>query len=113
MQGESNSMKNNSKVPTKKINKGEFVSIAAKSAGLSVKDMNAALNAILVSIPELAKEGAEISFSNFGTFSVKSHKGHPVNFESKRENIDSYAVFKFSASTALNKRLRDASVLRK
>lgn len=90
----------------KRINKDEFVSIAAKTAGLPVEEMQVALNAILINIPELAKQGVKVSFMNFGSFYLQSHKGHPVNFENGRKKIDDYITFKFSPSDVLNSQIR-------
>lgn len=101
------------KVKTKKINKGEFVSITAKAAGLSVDQMSLALDAILSNIPELAKQGVEISFMNFGKFYVQVHKGHPVRFGKDRKNIEDYPVFKFSPSNVLSEKLRDCDIAHK
>ena len=90
----------------KRINKSEFVSIAAKTAGLPVEEMQVALDAILVNIPELAKQGVKVSFMNFGTFYLQPHKGHPVNFENGEKVIDDYMTFKFSPSNVLTSKIR-------
>lgn len=96
----------NAAVTVKKINKSQFLKYVAERGKLPHDDLLIAYNAIVDSIADLTANGYELSLTGFGTFSVKVHKGHPVQFTSKSVNVNDYAVLKFSASDVLNKRLR-------
>ncbi|NPA73320.1 MAG: HU family DNA-binding protein [Epsilonproteobacteria bacterium] len=52
------------------MKKAEFIQIVAEKAGLSKKDANTALDAILETITEALTEGKSVSFIGFGTFST-------------------------------------------
>ncbi len=52
------------------MKKAEFIQVVAEKAGLSKKDTNAALEAMLETITEALAEGKSVSFIGFGTFST-------------------------------------------
>jgi len=52
------------------MKKAEFIQVVASKAGLSKKDTNAALEAMLETITEALAEGKSVSFIGFGTFST-------------------------------------------
>ncbi len=52
------------------MKKAEFIDSVAKKAGLSKKDTNEVLNAILDTITEALKEGRKVNFIGFGSFST-------------------------------------------
>ncbi len=52
------------------MKKAEFIDAVAEKSGLSKKDANEALNAILETITEALKEGKTVSFIGFGSFST-------------------------------------------
>ncbi len=52
------------------MTKAEFVSTIATKAGLTKKDSEMALNAVLDSIQTLLSDGDNITFIGFGAFSV-------------------------------------------
>lgn len=54
------------------MNKNELVAVAAEKAGLSKKDMEAALNASIESITEALAAGDRIQLVGFGAFEVKA-----------------------------------------
>lgn len=56
------------------MNKGELVDAIASDAGLTNKDANAALNAIVVNITKALKKGDSVTLVGFGTFSVSKRK---------------------------------------
>jgi DNA-binding protein HU-beta len=58
----------------KSVNKGELVDAIASDAGLTNKDANAALNAIVVNITKALKKGDSVTLVGFGTFSVSKRK---------------------------------------
>ena len=52
------------------MKKAEFIETVAKKSGLSKKDANEALTAILETITEVLKDGKTVSFIGFGSFST-------------------------------------------
>jgi DNA-binding protein HU-beta len=52
------------------MKKAEFIDAVAERAGLSKKDVNEALNAILETITDALKNGRTVSFIGFGSFST-------------------------------------------
>ena len=58
--------------------------------------------------------GKDLSLTGFGSFTLKTHKGHPVQFENPEEEKDSrgkvgdYVVLKFTASDVLMNDIRAA-----
>ena len=54
------------------MNKGELVSALAAEAGLSKKDSEAALNALIDVIGETMAKGEKVQLIGFGTFESKS-----------------------------------------
>jgi DNA-binding protein HU-beta len=52
------------------MKKAEFIDAVAEKAGLSKKDANEALNAILETITDALKDGETVSFIGFGSFST-------------------------------------------
>ena len=52
------------------MNKADFITASAKKAGLSKKDMTAALEATLETITETLSSGDSVAFIGFGTFST-------------------------------------------
>ena len=52
------------------MKKAEFIDAVAEKSGLSKKDANEALNAILETITEALKEKKTVSFIGFGSFST-------------------------------------------
>lgn len=53
------------------MNKGDLVSSIAKKSGLSKKDSEAALDALVSSIEDSLKQGDKVSLVGFGSFEVK------------------------------------------
>ncbi len=52
------------------MKKAEFIQAVAEKAGLSKKDTQAVIDAALEVITEALKEGKQVSFIGFGTFST-------------------------------------------
>jgi DNA-binding protein HU-beta len=52
------------------MKKAEFIEAVSKRAGLSKKDANEALSAILETITDALKNGKSVSFIGFGSFST-------------------------------------------
>lgn len=96
-----------------KINKNDFLQIVAEKTGVSIHDVEKVYETIVEEIQNITLSGKDVSLTGFGTFSVKHHKGHPVQVDfnkersgSKTKSIPDYIVFKFSASSALTSRMR-------
>ena len=53
------------------MNKTEFVAVAAEKAGLSKKDVDKALTAMMDTVKEALAAGDKIQFVGFGTWDVK------------------------------------------
>jgi len=56
------------------MNKSELISAVAEKSGLSKKDAEAAVTAVLDVISETLAEGEEIRLVGFGTFEVKKRE---------------------------------------
>lgn len=56
------------------MKKPDFVAYAANKAGMTQKDTEKALNAILQSVEELLQQGEKIQLAGFGTFETAEHK---------------------------------------
>ncbi len=52
------------------MKKAEFIQVVAEKAGLSKKDTNTALDAMLETVTEALSAGKSVSFIGFGTFST-------------------------------------------
>lgn len=57
------------------MNKGELVSSVAASAGLSKKDAEKAVGAVIDSITGALKKGDKVQVVGFGTFEVRNRAG--------------------------------------
>ena len=92
-----------------KMNKREFIAHMAEMNGVSEKQATDAYTMVMNSIQDAVASGVRLSLMGFGTFYLQTHKGHPVQFEGDTgtDRVHDYEVFKFSASNALNKRIRD------
>ena len=56
------------------MNKAELIAVAAEKAGLSKKDTEKALGAILESVEEALVAGDKVQLVGFGVFDVKSRE---------------------------------------
>lgn len=55
---------------------------------------------------EAVARGEKVSLTGFGSYFMKEHKGHPVQFGSGENRVADYQVFRFAPSNVLNRRLR-------
>lgn len=85
------------------MNKAELISAAAAKAGLSKKDTEKAVNAVLECITQALKAGDKVQLVGFGVFDVKSREariGH--NPRTKEQiNIPASKAPQFKAGKAL------------
>lgn len=91
-----------------KVNKNEFFDIVAAKNNMPVSTIKDVYNAMLEEMKQIVCSGKELSMVGFGSFSLKVHKGHPVQFEAESNKCRDYVVLKFSASDALMDKIRDA-----
>lgn len=89
-----------------KLNKIEFLKMLAVKYDIPIADVHAVYHAFVNEICEAVCEGHSVSFTGFGTFSLKRHKGHPVQLGGKNDAMSDYVVLKFVASDILGTRIR-------
>lgn len=92
----------------KKMNQTEFVEYLMATHDLSREEAKRMYQYVIQDIIRLVSGGTILSLNDFGTFELKIHKGHPIQFQKERMMIPDYPVFKFTASNALNKQIRSA-----
>jgi nucleoid DNA-binding protein len=93
-----------------KINKSQFLQSISKSTGYSVRDLKTIFAAMEQEMVSVLVNGDELSLTGFGVFSIKQHKGHPVQFEAKGKQVKDYAVLKFTPSGVFMSRIRQDPV---
>jgi nucleoid DNA-binding protein len=91
-----------------KINKNEFLQIVATKNDIDPDIVKNVYSAIVSEIKDSVCSGQDVSLTGFGTFSLKKHKGHPVQFEAKVDTVTDYVVLKFTVSDVLMTRIREA-----
>ncbi len=89
-----------------KVNKNEFIERIAKSNHIDQNQVKKVYDAIINELVDVLCEDKSLSLTGFGMFSLKSHKGHPVQFEAKKDKVDDYVVMRFTASDVLMSRIR-------
>ena len=90
-----------------RINKSEFMERVAHKNDLEVKDVLKVWDAIESELYRQLILGKRVVFTRFGTFEIKSHKGHPVKLAHGPDVVDSYLVLSFKTSENLNKKIRN------
>jgi DNA-binding protein HU-beta len=85
------------------VTKQEFVDTVADKSGLTRRDAEKAVNAVLESVTETLRRGGEINFTGFGKFSVSNRAARQgVNPRTgERVQIAATKVPKFSAGSQL------------
>ena len=89
-----------------KVNKNEFLGKIAEKTGLELNVVKTVYNAFVDEIRSVVCRGEDLSLTGFGSFSLKKHKGHPVQFEAKTDKVKDYVVLKFAASDVLMSNIR-------
>lgn len=92
----------------RRVNKNEFLEIIAEKNNMTPKAVRIIYEAIVDEIKAVVCSGQDLSLTGFGTFSLKTHKGHPVQFEAESDTVKDYVVLKFAASDVLMSRIRTA-----
>jgi DNA-binding protein HU-beta len=87
-----------------KMNKNDLINEIAKSAGITKKEAEAALSAMLENITKALKSGESTTLVGFGSFSVSKRAAREgVNPQTKEKiKIPSKNVVKFKAGKTLN-----------
>ena len=102
-----------------KMNKDEFLQRVSKRAEIEQESVDKVYDAIISEIKDVVCSGRKLSLTRFGTFSLREHKGHPVQYDfSKTEkpsdnpdneakSISDYVVFKFDVSAVFMNQIRE------
>lgn len=90
-----------------RVSKREFVSRVARRAGVPVRVASSVYEAGIEELLSIIADGDRLTLSGFGKFYPQEHKGHRVRFadDNGTDEIDDYAVLKFSATRAVNKQI--------
>lgn len=90
------------------MTKSDFVAQVANKAGLSKKDTESAVNAMLDTVQSTLSYGGEISFTGFGKFHVTHRSARQgVNPQTgERIQIAASRVPKFTAGSTLKKAVK-------
>jgi DNA-binding protein HU-beta len=90
------------------ISKSEFVDRVASNSGLSKKDAEGAVNAVLQTIEDALKSGEEVTFTGFGKFHVASRGAREGRNPRTGETMQIAAskVPRFTAGSALKKAVK-------
>lgn len=91
----------------KKINKHDFIERVAQKCSVPKKTVQLVYDTAVDEMCDSVCHGEELSFTGFGSFALKKHKGHPVQFDAKNDTVKDYMVLKFSPSDILMKRIRN------
>ena len=85
------------------MNKGDLIEAVAESAGLSKADAGRAVDAMVDSVTDALKKGAQVSLVGFGTFSKVRRKARKGRNPQTGEEIKIKAknVVKFKAGKQL------------
>ncbi|MCD8049702.1 MAG: HU family DNA-binding protein [Clostridia bacterium] len=70
------------------MNKTELIAAIAEKSGLSKKDSDAALTAVVESITDALKAGDKVALMGFGTFEVRERAAHVGKNPATGESID-------------------------
>ena len=99
------------------MNKGELIEQIAEATGLTKKDSEAAVNALIETIQKSLKNGKKVAIAGFGTFDVSNRKARTGRNPQTGEEIKIAASrtpkFKVRAYTRCSRCGRPHGVLRK
>ena len=96
------------------MNRSDFLVRVAKRADVDAKTVAAVYDAVIEEIIDIVGRGDRLTLTGFGKFYGQVHKGHPVQRVTQEGKlgasdepgtVDDYAVLKFSATRAVNRRL--------
>jgi DNA-binding protein HU-beta len=93
-----------------RVSKREFTARFARRAGVPVRVASAVYEAMIEELLDIVASGDKVTLTGFGKFYPQMHKGHSVQkfpgaASEHEEQVDDYAVLKFSATREVNKRV--------
>lgn len=97
-----------------RVNRSDFIARVALRAGVDVRVAAELCDALVDEIIAVVSEGNRLTLTGFGKFYPQQHKGHPVQRVDEDGKlggtvdplvVDDYAVLKFSATRAVNRRI--------
>jgi len=97
-----------------RVNRSDFIVRVAQRAGVDARLVTRVYDAMIEEIIQVVSEGSRLTLTGFGKFYPQRHKGHRVQRVNEDgrlqgtdvpEIVDDYAVLKFSATRAVNRRL--------
>jgi len=88
------------------MKKAEFIQVVAEKAGLSKKDTNIALDAMLETITDALSDGKSVSFIGFGTFSTTPRAARTARVPGTDKIVDVPATT--AVKFKVGKKLKDA-----
>ena len=91
-----------------KISKLQFIRQIRNKKGCSAREASEIYDIFMSILTEEILKGNSVSLLNFGVFSLKIHKGHPVQFAETRSLKDDYLTLKFSPSNTFVNKLRNS-----
>lgn len=90
-----------------KVNKNDFYERVAERGQVETDTVKTVCEAIVRELTDIVCSGSNLSLTGFGTFLLKMHQGHPVQFKSKDKTVSAYPILKFTASDVLMSKIRD------
>ena len=91
-----------------KVNKNDFLEMVAKANNMPVSEVRAIYESMVDTARDILCNKQDLSLTGFGTFSLQTHKGHPVQFKEGIEKVDDYVVLKFAVSDVLMSHIRES-----
>ena len=89
-----------------KVSRNEFLDKVSVECGVSSSVVHKVYGGIISVFNDIIRSGRDISLTGFGTFALKKHKGHPVQFDAKESHVKDYDVLKFTPSDVLMNKIR-------
>lgn len=97
------------RVDVDKVNKTDLIGYIASEYDLPVSIASAIYEMVVGSMMACLADGKRLSLTGFGSFEVRTHKGHPITFYENKDVVSDYKVLRFIPSSVLVKGLRDGS----
>lgn len=89
------------------MRRDEFISYLADRNGIPVSDAQKSYHMVMQGIEDVVSGGKTLTLVRFGSFFIKTHKGHAVFLCPGVHSIGDYAVFKFTPAVSLTRRVRE------
>jgi DNA-binding protein HU-beta len=117
IEGAEESAETEGKPAEPRVNKREYIARVAKRAGVPVRVATLVYDAGIEELLETLANGDKLTLTGFGKFYPQVHKGHRVQTKIGRQGeevtvepdieamVEDYAVVKFSATRAVNKKI--------